>query len=87
MSHAMVGVATGFAIFCVGGVARAYMDFSANGMKMFSDFRRGNTELAYWKLVKEGHAPVLPFFLSVVCIPLGVVIAFGSILWSNHVTH
>jgi hypothetical protein len=77
------GILIGFAIFCVGGVARAYMDFAAHGMKMFSDFRRGNTEVNYWRLVKQRRASAWPFFVDVVCIPLGVVVAFGSIIWSR----
>ena len=78
------GVLIGFGIFCVGGLARAYMDFAAHGMRMFSDFRRGNTEVSYWRLVKQRRAKVWPFVVCVVCIPLGIVVAFGSIIWSNH---
>ncbi len=82
-----LGIAIGFAIFCVGGFARIKMDYAANGMRMFHDFRRGNTEKAYWKLIKEHRAPAWPFFLSIVCVPLGVVVLFGSIIWSNHLRH
>jgi hypothetical protein len=71
----------------VGGLARAYMDFAANGMRMFYDFRRGNTESSYWKLIRERHAPAWPFILSVVFIPLGIAVVFGSIIWSNHLRH
>jgi hypothetical protein len=84
---AKLGIAIGFAMFCVGGLARAYMDFAANGMRMFYDFRRGNTESSYWKLIRERHAPAWPFILSVVFIPLGIAVVFGSIIWSNHLRH
>jgi hypothetical protein len=70
-------------MFCVGGLARAYMDFAANGTRMFYDLRRGNTESSYWKMIKERRAPAWPFFLSVVLIPLGIAVVFGSIIWSN----
>jgi hypothetical protein len=81
------GLIIGLAIFCVGGVARAYMDFAAHGMKKFSNFRRGNTEAKYWRLVKQRRARAWPLFVSVVCIPLGVIVVFGSILWSNNHRH
>jgi hypothetical protein len=84
MHHtAILGVWIGFAIFCVGGIARAYMDFAAHGMRMFYDFRRENTERAYWRLVKQHRALAWPFFISIVCVPLGIVMVFGSIIWSN----
>jgi hypothetical protein len=44
-------VVIGFIVFAVGGVARAYMDFSVNGWSMFSNFRRGNTERTYKNLI------------------------------------
>jgi hypothetical protein len=81
------GVLIGFAVFCVGGVPRAYMDFAASGMKMFSDFRGGNTEVNYGRLVKQRRVRAWPFYVCVVCVPLGIVIVFGSILWSNHLKH
>jgi hypothetical protein len=80
---AKMWAAIGFGIFCVGGVARVYMDFAANGMNMFRKFQRGNTELGYWRLVKERNAPALPLFLSVVCIPVGILIVFGAITLVN----
>ncbi len=82
-----LGIAIGLAIFCVGGFARIKMDYAANGMRMFHDFRRGNTEKSYWKLIKEHRAPAWPFILSIVCVSLGAVILFGSIIWSNHLKH
>ena len=84
---AKLGFAIGLVIFCVGGLARVYMDFTANGIRMAYDFRRGNTESSYWKLIKERGAPAWPFFLSVVLIPLGIAVVFGSIIWSNHQRH
>jgi hypothetical protein len=77
------GLIIGFAISCVGVFARVYMDFAEHGMKMFSTLRRGNTEVSYWRLVKQRRARAWPLFVSVVCIPLGVIVVFGSILWSN----
>ncbi len=56
------------------------MDYASNGMRMFHDFRRDNTGKAYWKLIKEHRVPAWPFFLSIVCVPLGVVVLFGSII-------
>lgn len=81
VNEPFVGVAIGFVVACVGGAARAYMDWSANGDRMFHDLWRGNTELSYWKLIKKHYAPVWPLLLCVVCVPLGVVIMVSSIIW------
>jgi hypothetical protein len=81
---AMLGVAIGFAVFLAGGLARAYMDFAANGRRMFYLLRRGSTESNYRKLIKERRASVWPLVLSSTCIPLGILIVFGSIIWNNH---
>jgi hypothetical protein len=77
------GVLIGFAISCVGIVSRTYMDFSAHGRKMFTDFQRGNNQVNYWRRFKQRRASVWPFFVSIVCIPVGIIIVFGSIIWSN----
>jgi hypothetical protein len=82
---ATLGIAIGFGVFIVGGLARAYMDFAANGRRMFYLVRRGKTESNYWKLVKERRAPVWPLLLSSICIPLGILVFLGSIIWNNHV--
>lgn len=77
----------GFALFCVGGAARAYMDFAAHGKRVFYDLKRGNTEVNYWRLVKVRRAPVWPLFVSSIGILLGFATAFGSIIWHNHLRH
>jgi hypothetical protein len=79
-----LSIAIGFIIFCIGGAARVYMDFSVNGWRAAYDLKRGNTELTYWRLVKQRGAPVVPLIVSVTCISLGILIVFGSILWINH---
>jgi hypothetical protein len=78
-----LSIATGFIIFCIGGAARAYMDFSVNGWQAAYNFKRGNTESTYRQLVKKRRARAWPFFVSVTCIPLGFLIVFGSIIWVN----
>jgi hypothetical protein len=37
----------------------------------------------YGDLAKEREAPLWPIFAGSVSIPLGIVIVFGSILWSK----
>jgi hypothetical protein len=79
-----LSIATGFIVFCIGGVARAYMDFAVNGWKMFYVLRRGNTELAYWRLRRQQQAPAWPLFVALTCMPLGIIILVGSIIFSDH---
>jgi|HubBroStandDraft_5_1064220.scaffolds.fasta_scaffold326952_1 hypothetical protein len=74
----------GFVVFTVGGAARAYMDFTVNGWRMFYDFRRGNTERTYKSLIDRSGGNRWPLIVSYVCIPLGIAIVFGSIILSNH---
>jgi hypothetical protein len=74
---------SGFVVFCIGGIGYAYMDYSVHGTRMFYDFKRGNCIAAYRRLIQERVAPGWPLYVSI-CMPLGIVIAFASILISNH---
>ena len=73
----------GFVVFASGGVGYAYMDFAVHGSKMFTDFKRDLPMGAYRQLVKDNRAPAWPLYLAV-CIPLGIAVCFGSILFSDH---
>ncbi len=72
----------GFLIFCVGGLARTYMNYSLDGWSLRGQFT-GITEKRYKRLMKEKGAPAWPLIVTVTLMPLGVVIGFGAILWSN----
>ena len=76
-------IAIEFIVFCIGGAARVYMDFSVNGWRAAYDFKRGNTGSTYWQLVKQQSVPAWPLLLSVTCIPLGVLIMFEAIIRVN----
>jgi hypothetical protein len=67
----------------MGGIGYAYMDYSVHGKRMFYDFKRGNFITGYRRLIQKRAAPAWPLYLTI-CVPLGVVIVFASILMSNH---
>ncbi|HEY1903208.1 MAG TPA: hypothetical protein VGG56_12290 [Terracidiphilus sp.] len=78
-------VAIGFIVFCVGGLARVYMDFSSkNGRFWGGNSAQKNTELSYIRMAKETGKSQWPVYLAAICIPLGIAIVFGAILYHNH---
>ncbi|UWZ82887.1 DUF4570 domain-containing protein [Occallatibacter riparius] len=40
-------------------------------------------ETRYWSLVKE-HVGRWPLYTAAICIPLGIIITFGAIIYNNH---
>jgi hypothetical protein len=75
----------GMVLFTVGAVARTYMNAVIRQSPLSKDSGTNSTELRYWRLIKERGARVWPFWVTVVCMPLGVLLAFASIIWSNNV--
>jgi len=70
-------------MFCVGILARTYMNLTINKGQLWGG-RRGVTELAYARLIKERHAPTWPLIVTVVCVPIGIAVMFAAIAWNNH---
>jgi hypothetical protein len=77
-------VGLGFIVFCIGALARTYMNLSLNKQSRQGERGRGSTELRYKSLMKDHGAPVWPFVVTMTCMPLGIVIIFFAIAWSNH---
>jgi hypothetical protein len=75
----------GMVLFAVGGVTRAYMNAVISRSARPDGSGTRSTERRYWRLIKEQGARVWPFWITVVCMPLGVLLAFASIIWSNRV--
>ena len=74
----------GFAVFCIGILARTYMNRVLNNGRLWGVEKGRSTELRYLQLVRKRRAPAWPLTVSVICIPLGIAVMFGSILWNNH---
>lgn len=83
LDRVWLGAALGFVLFGIGGIGYAYMDYSVHGARMFLDFKRGSPIGAYRRMLQARSVPAWPVYL-VGFIPLGVVVAFGSILLSDH---
>jgi hypothetical protein len=74
----------GFAVFCVGGACRVYMDFAVNGWAFLRTLRRVSTVKGYEHLMETAKASPWPLLVSRVCIPLGIAFVFGAILWTTN---
>jgi hypothetical protein len=73
----------GFGIACIGFAALNYMNFSLQ-----KHYRHGVwprvTLKEYWRLVKERWVWRWPLYLAAICIPVGIVMTFGAIIYNNH---
>ncbi len=83
MRHIQLILTLGFVIFCVGGVARTYMNIRLNGWNLLRVTKSGSTERNYRQLVNERGAPAWPLFVSVPCILIGIILIFGAIIWTT----
>ena len=76
----IVGTSLGIGIFGLGVHGPKYMQ-----ARVFGSWNRlritRNLSGKYRALIREGNAPLWPLLLFRVCIPLGIVIAFASVLW------
>jgi hypothetical protein len=77
-------LAVGFIVFCIGGFARVYMDSSWKNGRFWGGHSTRNTELNYIRMEKETGKSRWPVYLAAICIPLGIAIVFGAILYYNH---
>ena len=65
-------LATGFVICGIGMYCMTYVEHRLNR----SQKRIGSTN--------GRSAPVWPLYVAFICIPLGIAIMFGAIVWKNH---
>jgi hypothetical protein len=72
----------GIIVFSVGIVARQYMVVRLYGWSGYLASQRDLTE-KYRVRVREQHAPSWPIYASFICLTMGVVIVFASILMSK----
>ena len=77
----------GVVTFGVGALTRSYMNRQIRA-QIPSRPIWASTERGYWRLVKKGCAPSWPLFVTVACLPLGVVMVFAGVLftgpWPSH---
>jgi hypothetical protein len=76
-----VGAYTGLITFGAGVYAQRYMHARVVGGSHLLKIVPRLTE-KYWRLIRAGEAPLWPLILCWVCIPLGVIVAFASVLLS-----
>ncbi len=68
--------------FLAGGVARTYMNIIISRSSLSGGSR--STERRYSHLIREQGVPRWPLLAAVTLIPLGILLAFASIVWSNY---
>lgn len=73
----------GIVVFVVGGAARTYMNVRIGQSDAAILPRTRSTERRYRTLVKEHGVPARPFILTVVCIPVGMLVAFAAIFFTD----
>ena len=84
VNAAVVGAFSGLSIFLLGVHGLRYMQARVLGGWNQAKVIHGLTG-KYQILIREGKAPLWPLVLYRVCFPLGVVVAFASILLTNKV--
>lgn len=71
----------GFGIACVG-----FMALNMSHRMRQQGFTRNPRRLSLvrdWGLIKQ-HVGVWPLVIAAVCIPAGIIMTFGAILYNNH---
>jgi hypothetical protein len=73
----------GFAIASAGFAALNFMNFAVRRHQRGRDLRH-ITKAEYLRLVKERWAWPWPFYTAAICIPVGIIVALGAIVYNNH---
>jgi len=73
----------GLGIACVGLGCRGYMDLCLRRHGRYRGWKH-NTEREYFRLMKELKVPRWPLFAAIIFVPLGMILMFGAIIYSNH---
>ncbi len=81
-NHTDLIVLLGFVLVCVDGWARIYMDVLIH-QSPISDAGYSSTERTYMQLVRKREAPLWPFVVTVIFIPLGILTVFAGIFSSK----
>jgi type III secretory pathway component EscT len=70
-------------LFIVGVLARSYMNIKI-AQAQSNDSTTHSTQIRYMRLVRNNGASRWPLIIAVVLMPLGIILTFGAIIWSNH---
>ena len=77
-------LASGFVIFGIGALSRAYMNILISQSPLSGGSNTRSTELRYKRLIKEKGARSWPLVVTVTCMPLGILLVFAAIVGSNY---
>src|ERR1035441_10603238 len=87
MSHGCVlMLVVGVLLFGIGAITRTYMNIMINRSPLPDGPGARSTELRYKRLIKEQGGKVWPLVVTIICIPLGVLLAFAAIICNNQMT-
>jgi hypothetical protein len=76
-------LASGLIIFVIGALSRTYMNILISQSPLSDGPKTSSTELRYRRLIKEKGARAWPLLVTVLCVPLGMLLAFAAIVGSN----
>lgn len=82
MSTTFLWCIVGFVFFCVGVSLRMYIVVRVKGWSGYLSQQTGVVD-SYRQLIAEGQAPRWPLLMSYLCVALGILIGFVSILFGN----
>ena len=76
-------LAAGFVLFGIGVLSRTYMNMLIGQSPLSDGSNTRSTELRYKRLIREKGARVWPLVVTIICVPLGILLAFAAIVGSN----
>jgi hypothetical protein len=81
-----IGLILGIVVFGIGALARTYMNILISRSPLSGGSPTRSTERKYMRLIREHGAKAWPLWVTVILMPLGIILAFGAIIWSNRMT-
>jgi hypothetical protein len=75
---------SGFIVFVIGGLSRTYMNVLIGQSPLSDGSNARSTEIRYKCLIREKGARAWPLVVTVICVPLGILLAFAAIVGSNY---
>jgi len=73
----------GVFLFGVGALTRRHMNIVIGRSPAARGSATRSTEIRYARLVAQRGAGIWPLIVTVVCIPVGVLLAFGAVIMNN----
>jgi hypothetical protein len=84
--HFVLMLVFGIVLFGAGALARRYMNIVIKRSPRAGGSGSRSTERRYRRLITEQGARAWPLVVTVIFMPLGILLVFAAIIWSNQAT-